>query len=103
MSTDPLYDDAYNPSRDDARRRILNEAGVGPRTCWSRPRIWGLIIGLIVAIAAVTLIVVLVTIPTNGKNITQVQRLISASQAAVDGYQRLGYVSPYFLSLLSRI
>lgn len=103
MSTDPLYDDTFNPSRDDARRRILNEAGVGPRTCWSRPRIWGLIIGLIVAIAAIILIVVLVTIPTNGKNIAQVQRLVSASQSAVEGYQRLGYVVSGSSSFLERL
>lgn len=85
------YEDSEVPARDEARRRILSEAGVGSRGCMSKPRIWGLVIGLTVVIAAIILIAVLVTLPSKGKNAAQVQKLIAASQTALDGFNRLGY------------
>lgn len=90
MESHLLYDGEPS-TRDEGRRRMLSDAGVGSGSCWRNPRTWGLIIGLLVVIASIVLIIVLVTLPTTGKNAKQVKSIIDNSKKATLGFNRLGY------------
>lgn len=74
------------------RRIVLNEGGFGPRRWYANPRIWALIVGVVIVVGVIIAIALVFSLTKNGKNATQVKKIIEASKTADIGFQRLTYV-----------
>ena len=99
MDTQFLLREGENEDQRDANRRaVLSSTGSSSRSWLVNPRFWALAIGIFVVIVSIILIVVLVTVPRNGRNINQVRKIQAAALSSTVGYNRLGYASQPSLS-----